>query len=135
MFPTIAIVSLLISLTPSGPVSFTELSQYLKVIASNGGFPGQIACRDVNISMRLKKHGISVDFRSSVAWASTIDQVCKFRDERKFVICSDPEFLEFGACMAIIREHGKPVLMLNRKNYKASGYLLPDIILKEAKTS
>jgi hypothetical protein len=124
-----------ISMSPSGAISTTELSAYLKAVAVNGGCSGRIACRDVDLAMKLKKNGVSVDPRSSVAWASTIDQACKFRDEHKFVICSNPDFLEVGACLAIFREHGKPVFILNLKNYKASGIQLPDTLMKLVKIS
>jgi len=133
MFSALALVSIVSLVTPSGILSTTELAIYLKLIGSNAGCPGRIACRDVDVAMQLKKDGISVDSRSIVAWASTENQVTAFTESNKFVICANPEFLQKGACLAIFRERGKIILVLNIKNARATGIQLSPDLIKVAK--
>lgn len=129
MFPVLVLVSIVSTANPPRMLSIAELAKYLRLVASNAGCPGRIACKDVDIAMQLKKDGISVDARSSVAWASSGEQVRTFLEEHKFIICSDPEFLQRGASLAIFHEQGKLVLALHMKNARATGVQLsPDLI-------
>jgi len=80
--------------------------------------------------MALKKEGISLDPRASAAWATSAAQVKTYVAEGKFVICPDPELLQEGACLVVIREQGRPVLLLHARNAKTSGVQLSDNLMK-----
>ena len=117
--------------TPS--VSAAELTPVLTVITASAGAPGRIACRDIDLSMQLKKDGLSPDAKSPVAWAASAGQVASYLAEGKLVVAGDAALLSQGAGIAIIKEHGKPVILVDSKNVAASGVTRSDALMKIAK--
>ena len=125
------LVSTAMAATPS--VSAAELTPFLKVITASAGAPGRIACRDIDLSMQLKKDGLSPDARSPVAWAASAGQVASYLAEGKLVVAGDAALLSQGAAIAIVKEQGKPVILVNAKNVAASGVTLSDALMKIAR--
>ena len=125
------LVSTAMAATPS--VSAAELTPFLKVITASAGAPGRIACRDIDLSMQLKKDGLSPDARSPVAWAASAGQVASYLAEGKLVVAGDAALLSQGAAIAIVKEQGKPVILVSSKNVAASGVTLSDALRKLAK--
>jgi len=115
------------------PVSAAELTPFLKVITASAGAPGRIACRDIDLSMQLKKDGLSPDAKSPVAWAASASQLATYLAEGKLVVAGDAAMLSQGAGIAIIKEQGKPVIIINPKNVAASGVTLSDALMKIAR--
>jgi len=113
--------------------SAEELAALLRVLTTQAGFAGRIACRDLDMTVQLKKVGLSTDFRSSIAWATTPDQARAYKAEGKFVVCADPALFKDGAAMAIVREKGQMGLVLHGANAQGTGVTLSDTILKVAK--
>lgn len=110
-----------------------ELAALLRVLTTQAGFAGRIACRDLDMTVQLKKVGLSTDYRSSIAWAATPDQARAYKAEGKFVVCADPILFKDGAAMAIVREKGQMGLVLHAANAQGTGVTLSDTILKVAK--
>lgn len=117
----------------SATFSTQELASLIRVLSAQAGTPGRIACRDLDLSIQLKKDGLSTDPRSPVAWASDANQARNYRAEGKFVLCADPALLKEGAALALVREGGRTGLILHTVNAQASGLTLSDAILKVAK--
>ena len=119
----------------SPQVSPTELTPFLKVISASVGAPGRIACRDMDLGMQLKKSGFSPDAKAPLAWAANLDQLKAYLAEGKLVVAGDAGMLAEGAGIAIVKEQGKPVILINRKNVQASGATLSDALLKISKVN
>jgi len=122
-----------VALAGATPVSAAELTPFLKVITSSAGAPGRIACRDIDLAMQLKKDGLSPDAKSPVAWAASASQLASYLAEGKLVVAGDAAMLNQGAAIAIIKEQGKPVILVNAKNVAASGVTLSDALMKIAR--
>jgi len=75
---------------------------------------------------------VSVDARSRVAWATTASQAQGFSQEGKFVVVGERGLLSEGASLALVREHGRLVLVLHRRNALNAGIQLSDALLKLA---
>lgn len=120
-------------LQSADPLSVQELAALLRVLSAQAGFAGRIACRDLDMTMQLKKDGLSTDPRSAIAWAANADQARAYRAEGKFVVCSDLALFKEGAALAIVRESGKMGLVLHTANAQGTGVTLSDAILKVAK--
>ena len=119
--------------TPQVPVG--ELTPFLKVITASAGAPGRIACRDMDLGLELKRSGLSPDAKSPLAWATNQTQLKDYLAEGKLVVTGDLALLATGAGIAIVKEHGKPVILINAKNVAVSGVTLSDSLLKIAKVN
>lgn len=123
-------------LAGSPQVSAGELTPFLKVISASAGAPGRIACRDLDLSMELKKSGLSPDAKAPVAWAANESQLKAFLAEGKLVVAGDAALLAEGAGIAIVKtKGGKPEIHVNSKNVAASGITLSDALLKISKVN
>jgi hypothetical protein len=131
LVPFLALVPSLVAGPPR--VSTGELTPFLKVISASAGAPGRIACRDMDLSMQLKQSGLSPDAKSPVAWAANEDQLRAYLAEGKLVVAGDASMLASGASIAIVRDKGKPVILVDKKNLAASGVTLSDALLKIAR--
>jgi len=133
MIPALILMSTASAGTPRVPLG--ELTPFLKVITASAGAPGRIACRDMDLSMELKKSGLSPDAKSPLAWAATENQLRDYLAEGKLVVTGDAGMLAGGAAIAIVRDHGKPAILINAKNLAASGITLSDSLMKIAKVN
>ncbi len=131
LFPSVLLLP--VAVTGAGRVPAGELANFLKVIAASVGAPGRVACRDMDLSIQLKKGGLSPDAKSPVAWAANEDQLKAYLGEGKLVVTGDREMLRAGAGIAVIRENGKPVILVHSRNVAASGITLTDALLKIAR--
>jgi len=120
-------------LQAADPLSVQELAALLRVLSTQAGFAGRIACRDLDMTIQLKKDGLSTDPRSAIAWAATAEQARSYKAEGKFVVCADSALFKEGASLAIVRENGKMGLVLHAANSQGTGVTLSDAILKVAK--
>lgn len=126
-------LAMIVAQAQAVPFSTQELATLLRVLSAQAGTPGRIACKDIDLSLQMKKDGLSTDPRSPVAWASDAAQARAYKADGKFVICADPALLKEGAALAVVREGGRTGLLLHSANAQASGLTLSDAILKVAK--
>ena len=125
------VISLLATTTP--PMSPAELIPFLRVISASMGTPGRVCVKDIDLSMQLKKDGLSPDGGAPLAWAKNENQVKNYLgDGKRLVACGDEHFLKEGASIAIFKEGGRPVLVLSVKNAAANGFTFSDALLKMA---
>jgi hypothetical protein len=113
-----------------GQLPIEEAAKHLLTIAGAAGFPGRVACRDIDMTVALKKQGISTDPRSSIAWAATAAQVQAFLSDGKLVVCGEKSLLHQGAAIALVSEGGHLVIYLHQGNATKSGVPIPDSLLK-----
>jgi hypothetical protein len=109
------------------------MTPFLKVITSSVGSPGRVACKDIDLSVQLKKDGLSPDAKAPVAYAVSSAQIKAFLADGKLVVCGEEPGLKEGASIAVFKENGKPVLVVNLKNAAATGLTLSDSLLKIAR--
>jgi len=110
-----------------------ELSPFLRVISASLGSPGRVACRDIDLSMQFKKDGLSPDPRSPMAFAASPEQIRTYLAEGKLVVCGEEAGLKLGAGIAVFKDKGKPIMVVNRTNVAATGLTLSDALLKIAR--
>lgn len=110
-----------------------ELATILKVLSASAGAPGRVACRDLDLSLELKRSGLSPDARSPLAWAASPDQMKEYLAEGKLVVVGSEALLREGAGIAILREKGKPVIVVATKNVANAGVKLSDAVMKIAR--
>jgi len=125
-----ALLFVSVALAAPPQVAPAELMPFLKVVTASAGAPGRIACRDMDLSMQLKKGGVSPDAKAPVAWAATAEQLKDYLAEGKLVVAGDPAMLKAGAGVAIVLEQGRPVILISLKNVQTSGVTLSDALLK-----
>ena len=129
--PIIAVLSLLATSTPL--LSPGELTPFLRVISASMGAPGRVACKDIDLSMQLKKDGLSPDAKAPMAFAVSPAQIKTYLADGKLVVCGEEALLKEGASIAIFKEGGKSVMVVSLKNASASGFTLSDTLLKIAR--
>ena len=118
----------------SALVTPAELTPFLKVVTASAGAPGRIACRDMDLSMELKKSGLSPDAKAPVAWAANEGQLKAYLAEGKLVVVGDAAMVAGGAGIAIVKgKGGKPEILINAKHVAVSGITLSDALLKISK--
>jgi hypothetical protein len=110
-----------------------EAARHLLTIAAASGFQGRIACRDLDMSVALKKQGISTDPRSSIAWVASPAHIALYGPERKLLLCGDRALLDQGAAIALVSEGGRLVIYLNLKHASQASVQVPESILRLAK--
>jgi hypothetical protein len=106
---------------------------FLKVISASVGTPGRVACKDIDLSIQFKKDGLSPDAKAPVAFAVSSAQIKAYLADGKLVVCGEELGLKEGASIAVFKENGKPVLVVNLKNAAATGLTLSDALLKIAR--
>jgi len=122
------------ALSASAPeITPAELIPFLKVISASAGAPGRVACRDLDLSMALKKGGVSPDAKAPLAWAANRGQLEAYLAEGKLVVAGDPALLDAGAAIAVVREGGRPIIVIHNKHLASSGVGLSDALLKIAR--
>jgi hypothetical protein len=130
---SVIIPALMLLAQGANDLSPAELSGILRMVAQQASAPGRIACRDLDITVALKKDGLSTDPRSPVAWASDASQARAFAEAGKFVVCGSEELLQAGGALAIVKRSGKTELILHLKHAGASGVQLSDALMKAAR--
>jgi hypothetical protein len=125
------VICFLATTTPH--LSPAELTPFLRVISASLGTPGRVACKDIDLSMQLKKDGLSPDGGAPLAWANSGNQIKGYlAGGNRLVVCGEENGLKEGASIAIFKENGKPVLVVSIKNATANGFTLSDALLKIA---
>ena len=128
LLPVLILMPVASATTPR--VSPVELTPFLKVITTSAGSPGRIACRDMDLGLQLKKSGVSPDASSPLAWAANETQLKDYLAEGKLVVAGDATLLASGATIAVVKEHGKPVILISARNLAASKVTLSDSLMK-----
>lgn len=135
--PTLSTLPVLLTLlTTSAPaLSPHEMIPFLRVISASLGAAnaGRVACRDIDVAMQLKKDGLSPDAKAPLAFAASDGQIKDYLAEGKLVVVASELGFKSGAGIAIYRDAGKPVMVVNLKNASAAGFTLSDALLKIAK--
>ena len=134
MTPILSLPILICSLASTTPkLTPAELTPWLRVISASMGTPGRVACKDLDLSMQLKKDGLSPDGGAPLAWAASENQIKGYlASGNRLVVCGEEAGLQLGASIAIFKEGGKPVLVLSIKNAAANGFTLSDALVKIA---
>lgn len=122
-----------VSLVAQDALPMEDAAKHLLTIAASAGFQGRIACRDLDMSVALKRQGISTDPRSSIAWAATAPQVELYQTDRKLILCGDKALLQQGAAIALVSEGGRLVIYLHSKHATLAAVPVPEPILKIAR--
>jgi hypothetical protein len=108
-------------------------AKFIKILASNAGSAGKVACKNAALAAKLSEVGMSVDAGAKVAWASSEGEVASQKAAGKMVICGFLEWLPKGGSIAVVEEGGKPQIYLHMGNIAASGVTLGDAVLKIGK--
>lgn len=108
-------------------------AKFIKILATNAGSPGKVACKDAEVAAALGAAGMTADPASKVAWAGTEAEVKAYKAAGKMVICGKLEWLPAGGSIAVVEEGGKPQIYLHMGNIAASGVTLSDAVLKIGK--
>lgn len=116
-----------------GALPMEDAARHLLTIAASAGYQGRIACRDLDMSLALKRQGISTDPRSPIAWAASPAQVELYGADRKLILCADKGLLDQGAAIALVSEGGRLVIYLHQGNAAKASVPVPDAILRLAR--
>ncbi len=108
-------------------------AKFIKIIASNAGSAGKVACKDAAVAGALSGMGVANDAGAPVAYASSEAEVGALKAAKKLVICPKLEWLPKGGSIAIVEEGGRPAIYLHMQNIGASGVALSDAVLKIGK--
>lgn len=136
MFPkrilTACVLALASSLLPAGDLPAELQAKLLKIIANGAGSAGKVACKDEALKGALEAQGIAIDGMAKVAWSNLGPEIRTLKAMNKLVVCGKVELLQQGASIAIVEDGGRPKIIMNPANIKASGVQLSDAILKAA---
>ncbi|OQA37510.1 MAG: hypothetical protein BWY56_00893 [Acidobacteria bacterium ADurb.Bin340] len=108
-------------------------AKFIKILATNAGSAGKVACKDPGVAAALGGAGMTADPAAKVAWAGTEAEVKAYKAAGKMVICGRLEWLPAGGSIAVVEEGGKPQIYLHMGNLAASGVTLSDAVLKIGK--
>jgi hypothetical protein len=112
----------------AGELTPEVTAKFLKVIASTSG-QGKIACNEATVRAALTAQGVTVDTGSAVVWCTNAAEVRSQKQMGKLVVVGRRD-LSAQACILIEEEDGRPRLMLNSGNIRASRITLSDSLLK-----
>ncbi|HJV48564.1 MAG TPA: hypothetical protein VJ549_04735 [Geothrix sp.] len=129
LFPALSIALL----SAQEPLPMEAAARHLLTIAASAGFQGRVSCRDLDMSVALKKQGISTDPRSPIAWAASRNQIEGFGADRKLILCGERALLQEGAAIALVSEGGRLVIYLNAANAAQASVPVPESILRLAR--
>lgn len=108
-------------------------AKFIKILATNAGSAGKVACKDPSVMAALGAAGMAADPAAKVAWAASDAEVKAYKAAGKMVICGKLEWLPAGGSIAVVEEGGKPQIYLHMGNIAASGVTLSDAVLKIGK--
>ena len=136
MHPCLLVPILVSSLAAVSPgLSPKEMSPFLRVISASLGAEaaGRVACKDIDVAMDLKQDGLSPDAKAPLAFAVSSAQIAEYLAQGKLVVVATELGLKQGAAIALLKEGGKPVLVVSLKNANAAGVALSDALIKIAR--
>ena len=136
MQPPFLVPALVTTLAAASPgLSPKEMCPFLRVISASLGAEaaGRVACRDIDVAMELKHGGLSPDAKAPLAFAASDAQIVEYLAQGKLVVCATEPGLKQGAAIALLKEGGKPVLVVSLKNANAAGVALSDALIKIAR--
>jgi hypothetical protein len=117
----------------AGDLPLAIQAKFVKILLSTMNSTGKIDCKDSQMLDALKPMGVVADAGSKVSWASSEDEVKKYKSEGKLVICGKLDWLARGGAVAVVEENGKPQIYLHMGNIAASGVTVSDAVLRIAK--
>lgn len=115
----------------AGELPVDMQAKLLKIIASGAGST-KVACREDALKAALEGAGVGVDGAAKIAWTNSPGEVRMLKSTGRLVVCGRQDLLTQGAGIAIVEDGGRPKIMLNSMNIKASGVQISDAILKAA---
>ena len=131
--PTPVFLGPVMLLSLQGALPMEDAAKHLLTIAASAGYQGRIACRDLDMSLALKRQGISTDPRSPIAWAASLSQVELYGADHKLILCADKALLDQGAAIALVSEGGRLVIYLHQGHAAKASVPVPDAILRLAR--
>jgi hypothetical protein len=108
-------------------------AKFVKTLVASTGQFGFACSNDPALKKSLEAIGVSVAPGFKLAWASSEEEVKKYKADGRLVVVPKLAWLKLGAGVAIVEVEGKPQLYIHMANVKASGMTLPDAVLKTAK--
>jgi hypothetical protein len=130
--PALALVALACLPLAADEVPVEEAAKFLRILATNSGSEGRVACKELDMVIQMKKQGISVDAKANVAWAFTPSQTRFYLEEKKLVVCSSRKLFAEGGAIAFERINGRLTILYHQANLDKSGVHLPDSFLRLA---
>jgi len=103
--------------------------KFLRIMMSSAGQYG-IACPDAATKARLESVGINIGPTFKLGFATSEEEVKALKKAGKLVIVNNAVWLSSGASIAITSQDGKPQIMINAANIKASGVTVSDTLIK-----
>ena len=103
-------------------------AKFLKVIASTSG-QTRVACQDAGIKAALETQGIAVEAGASVVWCTTVPEAKISKQQGKLVVVGRRD-LSGMACILLEEDGGRPKLILNTANIRASRVAVGDALMK-----
>ena len=113
-------------------ISVEEATKYLVILAASAGSEGRVACKELDMVVRLKKQGISVDAKANIAWAFSPDQAKFYAEGNKLVVCNTRKLFASGSAVAFERINGRLTVFVHKENLERTGVKLPDSFLQSA---
>lgn len=132
MFRTL-VFGLMAAALSAGDLPADIQAKFIKILATNAGSAGKVACKDPGVVAALSGADMTADPAAKVAWAGSEAEVKAYKAAGKLVICGKLEWLPAGGSIAVVEEGGKPQIYLHMGNIAASGVTLSDAVLKIGK--
>jgi hypothetical protein len=111
----------------AGDLPVEAQAKFLKVIATSGG--GRIACGDPALKGALEAQGVTVDRTAMIVWASNPMEAKMAKQAGRLVVAGHRDLLAWAGII-LEDEGGRPKLVFNTTNIKASRVQLSDAVMK-----
>jgi hypothetical protein len=112
----------------AGDLSPEIQAKFIKVIVSSSSI-GKIACTEPALKAALEAQGVVVDSSSMIVWVTNPNEAKMLKAAGRLVIGGSRNLLAL-ACVVLEEEGGRPKLLLNTANLKASRVQLSDAVMK-----
>ncbi len=133
MRPLVILAVCMLSPAWAGDLPQALQAKLLSVIVKGSPPPHRALVKDFQLRLELQKLGVSHDEGAPLAWAASEGDVKAFKTAGKLVVCGRVEWLAAGGTVALVDEGGRPQIYLHVGHLSASGFSLPDAIMKAAK--
>jgi hypothetical protein len=114
----------------AGEANVETQAKFLKAIVASTGST-KVACADPALRAALEAVGLQLDSAAPVIWATTMGEAKGSKLTGRLVVSGRRELVS-NTCILIEEDGGRPKLLLNTANIRASRVQVSDAILKLA---